>query len=93
MIDIKKMTALERADLYELAEKSLYDKALWAQLGKIADSSISTLLDVYSIQRAIYTSMGKVEQRQFDKYTRMAALHMGRFDWRSYRLALGADVR
>ena len=93
MTDIRKMTALERANLYELAEKALFNKAVWAELSECTGRSIDNLSDVYGIMEAVYNAMGKVEQQQFDKYARMAALSMRRIDWRSYRLALGAYVR
>lgn len=93
MTDIRKMTALERANLYELAEKALSNKVIWAELSERTGRSIDNLYDVHSIMKAAYNAMGKVERQQFDKYARMAALRMGRIDWRSYRLALGAYVR
>ena len=93
MTDIRKMTALERANLYELAYRALFDKATWSELGERTGRSIDNLCDVYGVMRAVYNAMSKVERQQFDKYAHMAALHMGRFDWHSYRLALGAYVR
>ena len=93
MTDIRKMTALERANLYELAYRALFDKGIWAELGERTGRSIDNLCDVDDVMHAAYNAMGKVERQQFEKYARMATLNRGRFDWHSYRLALEAYVR
>ena len=90
MISVEKLTALERARLYELSEKSMSDKTFWPELSTSADMPVATLGDIFHIQAAIYEAMGEIERRQFDKHVKLSALSHSPFDWHHYRLSLDA---